>query len=393
MKIALIASIAVACNVFAQDLQRSPFQDAVVVFEQYLARLKAGDFYGAQQFWNKEEASLCQPADWILSPPNNLHQEIQTRCYGFDHQIVDSTFQEDAVILKLKYTLKEQHRQSKEIPTFFEERYFIKENNKWFLANPVRVLARDRKAHESSHFRFFFPLDMAPTSSFYAFVDSCYLAMAALFGYQIHDKPIVYLCHSGYELQKLSAYQRPVPGKSLPECNLLFSAFNETPTAREIPEINMNGCVHEALHVLAYKTFGGDRRAVPFLREGFSVALAGIWGFPATVSFDWAKQAMAQGKNPGLKALNDPQIFYSKENRHYALAGSFVKFLLEQYGVEKFKLFYAKLNEPVQLENSLLAVYGKSVNQAEIEWKEFVKQKEVVFDPKWSSFTFELVDR
>jgi hypothetical protein len=390
---AKIALIVFATQTFAQEAARTPLQEAAIVYEQYLARLKAWDFEGAQKFWNVEEASQCKPADWLLAAPNNLQQEVQTRGFGFDHQVVESAFAEGAITLKLKYTLKEQYRQSQEIPAFFEERYFIKENDKWVLANPVKVLARDWKTHESKNFRFHFPPDLAPASLFYAFVDSSYQAVADLFDYQIHGKPAVYLCHSGFELQKLSAYQRPVPGRSLPECNLLFSAFNETPTAQKIPEINVYGCAHEALHVLAYKIFGEDRRAVPFLREGFSVALAGVWGFPPEVSFDWAKQAMAQNKNPGLQALNDPQFFYSKEVRHYALAGSFIKFLLEQYGVEQFKLFYAKLNEPAQLHKALLEAYGKALEQAENEWKEFVRQTQVSFGPQWASFTFEEVDR
>ncbi|MCJ7458591.1 MAG: hypothetical protein MUP17_06345 [candidate division Zixibacteria bacterium] len=377
----------------AQPPKNPPVQEARNVFEQYLERLKTFDLEGAKQFWNKDEVNGCPYFDWTISPPNDVKQEIAMQCIGYNHEVVDSMLRQDGIILTIRFTLKGEYKSWQAPDTIYKNRYLVKEADRWALANPVKILTTGWNKHGSKYFDLHFSDQTIPDSLFYGYVDSSYQKMAALFGYVITDKPTAYLCQSARELQQLSAYGRPVPARALPECNTLFSTFNESPMAKTLPEINMHLFSHEAIHILAFKMFGEDRWSVPLLREGFAVAFEGTGGIPPEVTFSWAKQAMEQSKNPGLRALDDPRTFYSKENRNYALAGSFVKFLLKKYGAGKFKAFYSGFSEPAKIDLALKAAYEKSVDEIEKEWEDFVANTEISFDKKWSEFTLELVDR
>jgi len=391
--ISLIFSMIIVSENRAQPPKNPPVQEARNVLEQYLERLKTFDLEGAKQFWNKDEVKGCPYFDWTISPPNDVKQEIAMQCIGYNHEVVDSTLRQDGIILTIRFTLKGEYKSWQAPDTIYRNRYLVKEADRWALANPVKILTTGWNKHGSKYFDLHFSDQTMPDSLFYGYVDSSYQKMAALFGYVITDEPTAYLCQSARELQQLSAYGRPVPARALPECNTLFSTFNESPRAKTLPEINMHLFSHEAIHILAFKMFGEDRWSVPLLREGFAVAFEGTGGIPPEVTFSWAKQAMEQGKNLGLRALDDSRTFYSKENRNYALAGSFVKFLLKKYGAEKFKVFYSRLSEPARLDVAMNEAYEKSVDEIGKEWEDFVANTEISFDKKWSEFTLELVDR
>ncbi len=381
-------------KLLSQDERMISLKCAERVYDQYLESLKKRDLKGAANHWNKKEIKLYKIYDFILAPPHNYNQEISARCIGYDHEIVDHTIDEKSVVIKYKYTLKEQLRDKWKAPlVFYENRYFIKENNEWLLANPIKVLTQEWNHHETNYVNFYYPKDITPYLSFCHYLDSMYYHFATLFKYEPQDKPFVYLCHSD-QLEELSTVKgRSASGRTFPENNVVISIFEKRESTKELPEININTCLHELLHVLAYKIFAQDRRSVPFLREGLAVAYAGTGGIPAEVTFSWAKEAISQNKNPGLLALNDPNIFYSKINRHYSLAGSFIRFLIEKYGGEKFKTFYTQLNKPELFNDVLIENYKKSIEEIEIEWKEFVKMTPISFDEKWAQFTLDLVDK
>ena len=378
----------------AQDFKILQHKNIEDIYEKYLNNLKEGNLKGAENCWNKEEVKLYKFYDFSLAPPHNLKQEISAHCIGYDHEIVESNVYGNHCITKYKYTLKDQFRDKWKAPLNFHEfRYFIKEKKQWTLANPIKIITQNWNYHETTYLKFHFPKDITPLSSFYQNLDTTYINFASLFNFETQVKPLIYLCHPN-QLERLSTVKgQSASGRNFPENNLLIVIFEKRKSTKELPEINTNLCAHELLHVLAYKTFNQDKRLLPFLREGLSVTYAGTGGIPAEVTFSWAKYAISQNKNPGLAALNNPKIFYSKINRHYALAGSFIKFIIERYGIEKFKTFYIQFTEQEIFGEVLKENYNKTIAEIEPEWIEFVKNYPLTFDKKWSQFTLQFIEK
>lgn len=371
-------------DISSRDYKMSSVKNVETIYEQYLDQLKKGDVEGATNYWNKEEIQLYEFYDFALAPPHNFEQEISARCFDYDHEIVESNVYENHIMVRYKYTLKEQSRNKSKAPlNFYEYRYFIRENDRWALANPIKIITQDWKYHETDHLRIHIPQDLEIYPLFYHNVDSIYHDFASLFNYEPQDKPFVYLCHPD-QLEEISTVKgHGASGRTFPENNVVVSIYEQRESTKELPEININLCAHELLHVLSYKIFGHDRRSVPFLREGLSVAYAGTGGIPAEVTFSWAQQAISKNKNPGLSALNDPKVFYGEIHRHYGLAGSFIKFLIERYGVETFKAFYTHVDQPERINDALKENYNKTISEVETEWIEFVKNYRISFDKKW----------
>ena len=127
---------------------------------------------------------------------------------------------------------------------------------------------------------------------------------------------------------------------------------------------NNGALLHEIVHIYA----PNDNR---FLAEGFAVYLqermGGNSGFPNWRGEDFrvlVRDILSEVSS--LKMLNEVQtptpLSSVAENRTaYILAGSFVGFLIEKYGLPKFKSLYQT--------ESYNKVYGKSLRSLEKEWR------------------------
>lgn len=114
-------------------------------------------------------------------------------------------------------------------------------------------------------------------------------------------------------------------------------------------------------HAASLRTFG---YAPPILAEG----LAGYFSLPA---FD-IKKITAEHAEPILPSLLNTHEFISADP-HFAdrVASSFVHFLIDHYGDDKFFATYKK-SDDLNLKNSIEEVYGMSIESIEAEWRNYV---------------------
>lgn len=129
---------------------------------------------------------------------------------------------------------------------------------------------------------------------------------------------------------------------------------------------------HELAHVL-----GGSFASWPFrtagryslvintaLIEGFAVAVD--WRADDLDPHQWAAAMLSLGLVPPIEALFSPVGFFGKTaGLSYTLSGSFVRFLIDTYGIEPFKVAYET--------GDLTEAYGKSVSDLRIEWEGFLR--------------------
>jgi hypothetical protein len=125
---------------------------------------------------------------------------------------------------------------------------------------------------------------------------------------------------------------------------------------------------HELVHIL-FGEFGDAIFGASFsvgLLEGIAVALE-------TPSFDWTSDEFSAAMFKLGFAPSSPEtllggfgFFTTLSGRSYTLMGSFVKYLLDAYGIEKFKALYGGA--------SFESLYHKSPTELIAEWKSVVTQ-------------------
>ncbi len=122
---------------------------------------------------------------------------------------------------------------------------------------------------------------------------------------------------------------------------------------------------HEMTHILANdfgrKYFGTGR--VGFL-EG--VAVACDWNEQFFTPHEWAAALERRNELPDILSLIHPWGFFQSYSRlSYTVCGSFTRFLIDTYGVEKFKQVYTDAD--------FESVYGKRMERLVDEWSAFLK--------------------
>lgn len=136
---------------------------------------------------------------------------------------------------------------------------------------------------------------------------------------------------------------------------------------------------HESVHLLTYLI----GRPSDFFNEGIAIALStdpyngdfeGRW-YGTSVHY-WGKRFKDEGT---LIPLND--ILESNDFRRYEPgitypeSGSFVRFLIDTYGVSKIKSIFQTVNlgdSKEEIKQKFQSIYGFSVDQAKAEWLLFL---------------------
>ena len=72
--------------------------------------------------------------------------------------------------------------------------------------------------------------------------------------------------------------------------------------------------------------------------------------------------------------IRDDEVFYQVEDRiSYPIMGAFTAFLIEEYGMEKYKKVYKECNE---WGKAFQHIYGKSLHDLEIEFREMIMSRD-----------------
>lgn len=140
---------------------------------------------------------------------------------------------------------------------------------------------------------------------------------------------------------------------------------------------------HEYIHVLFNGAVGTPP---PFFSEGVAVAHhGGSFNGPLDGSPLWngvsvhgiARALRSSGELPSLGSLVAASGFYDHDGQvTYPVAGSFVRFLIDEEGIEAFKAFVERTDGPgdgaVETRRNLEAVYGQSLDALEDRWLAFL---------------------
>jgi len=161
------------------------------------------------------------------------------------------------------------------------------------------------------------------------------------------DRITVYIYRDGDEGKKLTGRELDF---SAPEDKTVHQTANST-------------LGHEMVHCVALKI---GYAQTGLLGEGIAVYLNGA---PPEEHHKRAANLVAKGALPTQKQLLEE---FRNQANGYAAAGSFCGYLVETFGIEKFKQLYVR-TDPAEISS---AVLGKSFEDVDADWRAFLKSRE-----------------
>jgi len=120
---------------------------------------------------------------------------------------------------------------------------------------------------------------------------------------------------------------------------------------------------HELAHVMGSE-FGMDLLYISprvGLIEG--LAVAADWSDKAYTQHEWSKSLIESGKSPQIQDIVGIGFWYAPPEISYSMMGSFSRYLIDTYGIEKFKGLYRTGD---------FSVYKKGLDELVSDWKRYL---------------------
>lgn len=121
---------------------------------------------------------------------------------------------------------------------------------------------------------------------------------------------------------------------------------------------------HELVHVMSAEFGTRLLKISPSYGLVEGLAVAADWDSEGLSGHKLSKSLVESGNAPEIEDLLDFGFLYSPGATSYTLMGSFCRYLIDTYGIDKFKEFY---------KSGKTSVYGKSIGQLAASWKTFLK--------------------
>ncbi len=121
---------------------------------------------------------------------------------------------------------------------------------------------------------------------------------------------------------------------------------------------------HELTHVMAGDFGTRVLRMSPKVGLLEGLAVAADWGGDGYDPHQWSKAIIENGMAPGIEDITGFGFWYAPPGLSYTLMGSFSRYLIDAYGIEKFKTVYRTGD---------FSVYGKDLPGLAAEWKKFLE--------------------
>ncbi len=341
---------------YPQDVnhENQKFDEVLSVWNDYKNAWREKDVEKALSYWNTYELKKYQMPDWQLY---HFNQAIYF-CINFIDSVTQITDHADYVEFDIVWSDKNK----KEFTTM--KRYFINENGRWVGINAIYLFTKDWEQLETEHFIIHYENDSSrPDQETINKLDHFYNETCNLMGIQFNEKIDYYKCANGLEVGKLLS-NPPAAGRAMPYNKAIVSRTMYSP--------------HEIVHVLAMqmRPRGSYQAIISFIEEGLAVSLGGTTFNSPELCVNWAKQLYKSENMIPLDSLIR-QLSQYPADKTYPLAGSFVKYLIDQYGMNYFKALYNQSMATQSCMMTLNDIYGKSIPELEEEWKNYLENIEV----------------
>jgi hypothetical protein len=333
------------------DVQSLPrIEEAKVCFENYVKALKSGDEEKAKEYWNKEEKERYKMYDWQLR--DMIFRKINLQ--SLDYKIKKIEERDEYVVLQVDW-----YYPKDSLPVQKDIRYFMWEDKKMVGANPIFVFTKDWLKKESKHFVYHFKISQdEPTLKLLDRMDNFYEETVNFLKVDYQDRIDYYRCDSAEEVGMLFNMEG-----SLAQCDIINGV------AAGIRDF----VPHEVVHIISLRMLPSEEQKLPerYLDEGLAYYLGGSTFFSSNLLLSWAKTKILKDPKVSLDSLVQKTEKY-QGNEGAALMSSLVKFLIENYGLDKFKKLYSLGKTYDRKKETLESIYGEKMDVLETKWKNFV---------------------
>jgi hypothetical protein len=222
---------------------------------------------------------------------------------------------------------------------------------------------------ESSHYFIYYRPD-SPAShdigNIAKSLDSCFEDVIVQLGVDFSGKISYYLYNSTDDLEHWAGWHR---------WGFFVGDFQSAVQVYDSVRTRINA--HETVHVIVYQTVGIFK--LGFLNEGIAEAIAHYyerWPSGNLTLHKNCKLLLYEEKLFPLDVLADndrfKEIYLSPESgNYYNQCGSFVRYLIDQYGLDKFKFLLPRAGED-NYKEIFQELYGQSIDEFEKEWRHFL---------------------
>ncbi|OGE23773.1 MAG: hypothetical protein A3J42_07100 [Candidatus Dadabacteria bacterium RIFCSPHIGHO2_12_FULL_53_21] len=121
---------------------------------------------------------------------------------------------------------------------------------------------------------------------------------------------------------------------------------------------------HELTHVMAGDFGTKVLRMSPEVGLLEGLAVAADWGGDGYDPHQWSKAIIRNGMAPDIGDITGFGFWYAPPGLSYTLMGSFTRYLIDTYGIEKFKTVYRTGD---------FSIYGKDLPGLAADWKKFLE--------------------
>jgi tetratricopeptide (TPR) repeat protein len=135
------------------------------------------------------------------------------------------------------------------------------------------------------------------------------------------------------------------------EIHLVYDAFPDPVLKHELSHVMASGFGMNILHISPKVG----------LIEG--LAVASDWSRDTYTPHQWSKAMIDVGDAPDINSIVGFGFWYAPPRKSYTLMGSFSRYLIDRYGIEKFKALY---------KTGDFSIYGKSLGELTKEWRSFL---------------------
>lgn len=321
-------------------------REALAIWQGYLQALREADRHKAMGYWSEEATRENPIFDWQLP--------------RFD-EAVDLARRDSLRVTEVSET-PGVTRLLVGLPTGRHTYYVVRTGPKAVLANPVEVLTSGWSVRETKHLICHGANGDLPDAEQTRELDDFCATMSSYLGIPLRRKIDYYKCSSGVEVGELFGME-PATGRAY------YANY-------AVADVNWKS-FHEIAHVMLGQTCRNQPTSL--ILEGAACYFGGSSLVTRDTQLAWAKTLVEHGEAAALASLARDDGFWAAEdmNDPYALAASIAGFLLDRYGVDKFKALYTYRDRTDSVATAITDIYDRDIKDLDGEWRQWTLARDV----------------
>jgi hypothetical protein len=317
-------------------------QEAMSVWEEYMKAVGEGDREKAREYWSEETTRRYRAFDWML--PADFEKAID---FARDNYLALTDVQKHEDYTRLSFVY------SRRKLTY----YVVPQKGRSVLANPVDVFSRGWRKKETKTLVCHYEKGSEPSPLQLKRLDEFCRKISSDLNVTLDRKIDYYKCDSWEEVGQLFGYG-PATGRAKIE-NYAVAAVYWT-----------------SFHEIAHVFLGQISREWPssFIMEGAACYFGGGSLATTEVQLSWTQSLVLYKQDLPIVDIIQEKGFWSAEdmNDPYAEASSFVGFLIEKFGIDRFKDLYGYRDGTGDFQAEIKRIYGENLVNLEHEWREWL---------------------